>query len=100
MQSHIANRLGVAGCTIAVFAVAASVSTMMMPYRLSQLQNAILDTAVPVELAGPLLAVGFGSAALGGDARSRRFGVVAIALSVVAFLVATIAANPHSVSHL
>ncbi len=99
MLSHIANRFGVAGSTIAVLAVVASVSVMMLPYRLSLLRGAFFDTASFVQLAGPLLAVGFGAAALRGDTRSRRFGFVAIALSVVAFVLALLTAQPHSRAH-
>ena len=98
MRSHIANRFGVAGSTIAVLAVVASVWDMLLPYRLSPIQRACLDTALIVQLAGPLLAVGFGSAALRGDRRSRRFGFITIALSAVAFLLAMLASPVHSTS--
>jgi len=96
---HVAGRFGVAGSTIAVLAVVASVSAMILPYRISQFQAAILHTASVVQLVGPLLAVFFGSAALGGDTRSRRFGFVAIALSIFAFVLAMITSGVHSVSH-
>ena len=52
MQSHIANRFGVAASTIAVLAVIASVWAVMLPYRLSLFQRAVLDTALWVQLAG------------------------------------------------
>jgi hypothetical protein len=96
MQAHIANRFGVAAITIAILVAVTSVLAVMLPYRLSPLQKAFLDTALWVELAGPVLAIAFGSAALRGDPRSRRFGFVAIALSVVAFLLST--AHVHSMS--
>jgi len=99
MKSHIANRFGVAGSTIAVLAVVASVSAMILPYRISQFQAAILHTAFVVQLVGPLLAVIFGSAALGGDMRSRRFGFIAIALSIFAFVLAMLTTGIHSISH-
>lgn len=99
MKAYIANRFGVAGSTIAVTAVVASVSAMMLPYRISQFQAAILHTAFVVELAGPLLAIILGSAALGGDTRSRRFGFIAIALSVFAFVLVMLTPNAHSISH-
>ena len=100
MKSHMANRFGVAASTISVLAVVASLLAMMLPYRLSPSQKAVLDTALWVQLAGPLLAVGFGGAALCGDGRSRRFAYIAIALSVVAFLVALFTSNVHSASRL
>ena len=98
MQSHITNRFGVAASTIAVLAVVVSVWAMMLPYRLSPLQRAFLDTTLWVQLVGPLLAVGFGSVALRGDTRSRRFGFTAIALSVIAFLLAMFTSHVHSMS--
>lgn len=70
---------------------------MTLPYRISQSQAALLDTANLVQYAGPLVAIALASAALSGDKRSRRFGIVAIALSIVAFVLPTSAA--HSVSH-
>jgi hypothetical protein len=100
MQSHIANRFGVAASTIAVLAAIASVWAVMLPYRLSLFQRAVLDTALWVQLAGPLLAVGFGSAALRGDTRSRILGFTAIALSVLAFVMAMSASHVHSGSRL
>ena len=99
MKSHIANWFGVAASTISVLAVVASLLAMMLPYRISQLQGAFLDTAMVVQLAGPLLAVVLGSAALSGDKRSRRFGYIAIALSVVAFMLAMFTSGAHSISH-
>jgi hypothetical protein len=98
MQSHIANRCGIAASTIAGLAVVASVSAMMLPYRLSPLQRTFLDAALLVQLAGPLLAIGFGSAALRGDTRSRRFGFIAINLSVIAFVLAMSTSHVHSMS--
>lgn len=96
MQSHIANRFGVAGSTIAVLAVVASAWAMMLPYRLSLFQRAVLDSALWVQLAGPLLGVGFGSVALRGDTRSRILGFTAIALSVLAFVLGMSASPAHS----
>jgi hypothetical protein len=98
MQAHIANRFGVAAITIAIIVVVTSVLTVMLPYRLSPSQKAFLDTALWVELAGPLLAITFGSAALRGDPRSRRFGFIAIAMSVVAFVLAMSTSHVHSIS--
>ena len=99
MQSRFANRFGVAAITIAVLAVVASVWAMLLPYRLSQAQNAILETAFVVQSAGPLLASIFGYLALEGDKRSRRFGIIAIVFSVVAFILGIVTADPHSVGH-
>jgi len=98
MQAHIANRFGVAAGTVAVLAVFVSVSAMMLPYRLSPSQKAFLDTAVWVQLAGPLLAIGFGIVALRGDARSRRLGFIAIASSVVTFVLTMSTSHVHSMS--
>jgi hypothetical protein len=97
MQSHITDRLGVAAGTIAVLAVVASLWALTLPYRISQSQAALLDTAVLVGAAGPLVAIALASAALSGDKRSRRFGIVAIALSVVAFVLTPTSA--HSISN-
>jgi hypothetical protein len=99
MKSHIANWFGVAASTISVVAVVMSLLAMMMPYRISQLQGAFLDTAMVVQLVGPPLAVVLGSAALSGDTRSRKFGYIAITLGIVAFMLAMITAGVHSVSH-
>jgi hypothetical protein len=99
MKSHIANWFGVAAGTISVFAVIASLLAILLPYRISQFQMAFLRTAMVVELVGPLLGVVLGSAALSGDKRSRRFGYVAIVLSIIAFILAMLASGAHSVSH-
>ena len=99
MKSHLANWFGIAASTISILAVAAYLLAMMLPYRVSQLQGAFLDTATVVQLAGPLLAVVLGSVALSGDKRSRRFGYVSIALSIAAFMLAMFTPGAHSRSH-
>jgi hypothetical protein len=98
MSTRTANWFGVAGSTIAALAVAASVWAAMLPYRLSPSESALLSVALLVQLAGPVFAAAFGSAALRGDTRSRRFGFAALALSAVtlAFLIFT--SHVHSTS--
>ena len=98
MRSEIANRFGVAGGTIAVLAVAAYAYAITLPYRLSQSQSALLDVAFIIQTAGAALAIGLSCAALRGDARSRRFGFVAIAISVITLLLALVASRIHSMS--
>jgi hypothetical protein len=99
MKSHIANWFGVAASAISVLAVMASLLAMTFPYRISQLQDAFLNTAMVVQLVGPLISVVLSSAALSGDKRSRRFGHIAIVFSVVAFILAMLTSGAHSVSH-
>jgi len=87
MHTHITRSFGVAGIVIAVLAVVSSFLTTILPFGLSPSQRALFDTALLIQVAGPGLAMGFGVAALRGDAHSRKFGFVAIALSVIVFVV-------------
>ena len=99
MRSDISRWCGVAGGTLAALAVAASVWAALLPYRISQMQGELLDTAVLLQLAGPICAALCGSAALSGDVRSRRLGFIALTLSGVAFGFLAFTSNVHSISH-
>ena len=96
MSTHITRWLGVAGSTIAVLAVVASLWAATLPRRLSPEQRALLDTAGLLQLAGVVFGLGFGSAALRGDARSRRWGFVALALGVATLAFVIFTSGPHS----
>jgi hypothetical protein len=98
MSPKFANWFGVAGSTLAIFAVAASGYAIRLPYRLSPAQMALLDSAAIIQFAGSLVSLALGGVALGGDARSRRFGFAAIALATIALLSASFAPQAHSTS--
>jgi len=97
-RRSITSWFGVAGITIAALAVAASACAAMLPYRLSPSQAVMLNVAALLQLAGPVFAAGLGSAALRGDARSRRLGYVALALSAVTFAFLIFTSHVHSTS--
>ncbi len=98
MSIRIANCFGVAADTIAALGLCAWVFAFTLPYRLSPMQASLFITAMWIELAGPLLAIGFGTVSLHGDARARRMGCLAIALAAPTLLLALVTVQPHSTS--
>jgi len=98
MTSRITGWFGVAGVTIGALAIAGSVWEITLPYRLSKMQTALLDSVVLLQLAGPLFAAGFGAAALRGDARGRKLGFVALGLGAIAFGFLLFSSAAHSTS--
>ena len=99
MNPRIANMLGVAATTISVLAFVMYGYAVTLPYRLSPTQLARLEVSGAAAVVGPVLALILGAAALLGDARSRRYGLTAITLSVLVLLSAVCTVYVHSVSH-
>jgi hypothetical protein len=98
MRTQIANWFGVAADTLALVASAACAYAITRPYRLSPPEMALLEVADLVQLAGPALAICFAVISLGGNARARQMGFVALALAVPTLLFALLTSQPHSTS--
>ncbi|MBI3880517.1 MAG: hypothetical protein HY301_10715 [Verrucomicrobia bacterium] len=100
MTQHITTKAGLAGATAGMLALAAQIYAVTLPYRLSPTQHEFLGAAFVVQLVGVAIAVALGIVALRGDARSRRFGFVAITIGIVVLLLAVLTTHVHSVSRL